>query len=104
MIVSGAIWGTALAAIPDASGVIHGCYKPSDGKLRVIDTEAGKTCASEETALVWNQTGPQGSVGPSGSQVRQVSPPISMLGRVTFSHVQADLKSGLLAVMRAMSR
>jgi hypothetical protein len=33
--------GSAWASIPDSGGVIHGCYKPSDGKLHVIDTEAG---------------------------------------------------------------
>jgi hypothetical protein len=50
--------GIASAAIPDSGGVIHGCYKTSDGKLRVINTEAGQTCSSGETALSWNQTGP----------------------------------------------
>src|SRR6266508_3793074 len=67
IVVGAALWGTALAAIPDAGGVIHGCYKPSDEKLRVIDTEAGRTCASNETALSWNQTGPQGPTGPTGA-------------------------------------
>jgi hypothetical protein len=31
----------ALAAIPSANGVIHGCYKQFGGTLRVIDAEAG---------------------------------------------------------------
>jgi hypothetical protein len=33
-------------AIPDAGGVIHGCYKktsPNQGTLRVIDTEKAQT-------------------------------------------------------------
>ena len=33
--------GFALASIPDADGVIHGCCRMSDGQLRVIDTDAG---------------------------------------------------------------
>jgi hypothetical protein len=61
--------GIAYAAIPDASGVIHGCYKkssPNQGTLRVIDTERGQTCSSSENALSWNQTGPKGATGPTG--------------------------------------
>jgi hypothetical protein len=53
--------GIAYATIPDAGGVIHGCYKNSNGALRVIDTGAGATCSAAETALAWNQTGPPGS-------------------------------------------
>jgi hypothetical protein len=48
--------GMALASIPDANGVIHGCIK-STGVLRVIDYPK-KQCASSEKSLNWNQTGP----------------------------------------------
>jgi hypothetical protein len=68
VVIGAVVWGTALAAIPDAGGVIHGCYKSSDGKLRVIDTEAGHTCGSGETAVSWNQTGPQGPTGATGPE------------------------------------
>ncbi len=54
------------ASIPDAGGVIHGCYKTNQGTLRVIDTDAGQTCANSEAALNWNQTGPAGPQGPAG--------------------------------------
>jgi hypothetical protein len=60
------VGGIAYASIPDANGVIHGCRKNSGGALRVIDTDAGQTCAGNETALSWNQTGPQGPPGPAG--------------------------------------
>lgn len=53
----------AYASIPDASGVIHGCRKNSDGQLRVIDSDAGQTCANGWTPLNWSQTGPQGPPG-----------------------------------------
>ena len=56
----------AYASIPDASGVIHGCRKNSDGSVRVIDSDAGQTCANGWTALNWSQTGPQGPAGPAG--------------------------------------
>jgi hypothetical protein len=56
----------AAAAIPDANGVIHACRKNNGGTLRVIDTDAGQTCASNETALNWSQTGPQGPPGAGG--------------------------------------
>jgi hypothetical protein len=54
------------ASIPDANGVIDGCYDSGNGKLRVIDTAAGEVCRSSETALSWNQTGQQGPAGLRG--------------------------------------
>jgi len=64
--------GMALASIPDAGGVIHGCYLTTGppqarGALRVIDTDAGQACVSGEIAITWNQTGPQGPEGPAGA-------------------------------------
>ena len=35
-----AVSGVAVASIPDAGGVIHGCISTRTGALRVIDTEA----------------------------------------------------------------
>jgi len=50
------------AAIPDPSGVIHACYR-ANGNLRLVDRSS---CTSSETALTWNQTGPQGPAGTPG--------------------------------------
>jgi hypothetical protein len=50
------------AAIPDPSGVIHACYR-ANGNLRLVDKS---NCTSGETALTWNQTGPQGPAGAPG--------------------------------------
>ena len=61
--------GIAYAAIPDASGVIHGCYKNQNGQLRVIDPAASH-CRHSETAISWNQTGPPGPPGISGYEER----------------------------------
>jgi hypothetical protein len=64
VVISGVI---AYANIPGANGVIHGCYDTSTGTLRVIDFEAGQKCrVPGESALNWNQTGPQGPQGPTG--------------------------------------
>jgi hypothetical protein len=52
------------AAIPDPSGAIHACYR-SNGNLRLVDKSG---CTSSETALTWNQTGPQGPAGAPGPQ------------------------------------
>jgi hypothetical protein len=63
--------GIAYATIPDASGVIHGCYKkssPNQGTLRVIDTDKAQACSNAETALDWSQTGPPGPKGDQGLQ------------------------------------
>jgi len=67
----GAVVGAVLAggavtfaAIPDSSGVIHGCYQKNVGNLRVID--AGGSCRPSEIAISWSQTGPPGAPGPQG--------------------------------------
>jgi hypothetical protein len=62
-ITGGAI---AYASIPDANGVIHGCYTVKGGSLRVIDTAKGQTCATGQHSLNWNQKGTQGPPGPPG--------------------------------------
>jgi Collagen triple helix repeat (20 copies) len=59
--------GFAYAAIPDASGVINGCVGGS-GHLRVLDATSGETCKDNETALSWNQRGPQGDKGETGER------------------------------------
>ena len=65
------------ASIPDSNGVIHGCFRKSDGRLRAISTDRGQTCARGERKLNWNQTGtpgqdgdqgPEGPEGPQGEQ------------------------------------
>ena len=61
----------ASASIPDSAGVIHGCYKPTSNggvsPLGVVDTALpGGTCPKGQTALSWNQTGPQGPAGAAG--------------------------------------
>jgi hypothetical protein len=62
-ITGGAI---AYASIPDATGVIHGCYTVKGGSLRVIDTAKGQKCATGQQSLNWNQKGTQGPPGPAG--------------------------------------
>lgn len=64
--------GMAVGAIPDSGGVIHACYNPRVGVVRVIDTEASppQTCATRfgEVAVSWNQKGPKGDTGVQGPQ------------------------------------
>ena len=60
------VGGIAYATIPDASGVIHACYKTGQGTLRVIDPDKAQTCSSAETQLDWSKTGPQGLPGQQG--------------------------------------
>lgn len=57
--------GIAYATIPDAHGVIHGCYSKT-GALRVVDAPT-QSCAKNETALDWNTAGPTGTQGPTGA-------------------------------------
>lgn len=54
----GAISTTVVrAAIPDTSGLIHGCRTTVTGSLRVVDSETGGTCSPAEVPLNWNETG-----------------------------------------------
>jgi hypothetical protein len=69
VVVAIAVGGIAYAAIPDSSGVIHGCYQ-KNGNLRVIDSSSEKGCRPSEKPLSWSQTGPRGltgSTGPTGA-------------------------------------
>lgn len=59
------ILGTASAAIPNAQGVIYGCYTHTDGSLRVINYPK-KSCLTGETQLSWNKQGQPGQSGTSG--------------------------------------
>jgi hypothetical protein len=62
--------GVAYATIPGSDGVIHSCYNAGSnpsGQLRVIDPASGATCAKNERALNFNQTGPKGDPGIPGT-------------------------------------
>jgi hypothetical protein len=58
---------TAHAAIPDSSGLIHGCYQTVTGVTRVIDP-AVAPCRVDEKNVDWNESGPPGVPGPQGPQ------------------------------------
>jgi type VI secretion system secreted protein Hcp len=63
----GAGTAVAIAAIPASNGTIHACYSTTGtptGAARIVDET--DTCAANENALTWNQTGPTGPAGPSG--------------------------------------
>ena len=73
LVVTGVVAALALgsiawAAIPDAGGVVHGCYDKGSGQLRVTDTQTNvpKACTVKEAALDWNLRGAQGLPGPQG--------------------------------------
>src|SRR3954452_17578706 len=69
VVLGAAVFGVVSAvqaAIPNSTGVIHGCYQKNVGNLRVIDPSAGGKCRPPEIAIQWSQTGPQGPVGPQG--------------------------------------
>jgi type VI protein secretion system component Hcp len=59
------IGAAAYAALQDGSGVIHACVD-GKGATRIIDV-AVDACKKGETAISWNQTGPQGPAGASGT-------------------------------------
>jgi hypothetical protein len=68
VVLAAAVGGVAYASIPDSSGVIHGCYLPGIGLLRVYDPQSpiSHKCGAKEKQLDWNQVGPAGPAGPSG--------------------------------------
>src|SRR5712692_4075467 len=52
--------------IPDANGVIHGCYSEQNGDLRIVT--GPEDCRKSEVAIALNQVGPQGQQGATGPQ------------------------------------
>jgi hypothetical protein len=86
----------AYAAIPDGSGMIHGCYSKRDGSLRVIDPAAGDSCGSKEASLDWSQTGPPGPPGPSAGFLAAKRAQVDLLpGAVDTTIVSiSDLPAG----------
>jgi hypothetical protein len=74
--LAGLVLGMALAGsvawatIPNAAGVINGCYRTSlddeKGQLRLVDDPS--SCRSNETAIHWNREGAPGAAGLSGAQ------------------------------------
>lgn len=75
IVLAGALFAIATAveaAIPDPSGVIHGCYAKTSqgavpaGSLRVVDTGFGQSCNANEGTVNWSQTGPKGPTGAAG--------------------------------------
>jgi hypothetical protein len=100
-VLGGAMTATVLASIPDSGGVIHGCYR-SNGSLSIIDS-ATQTCTGNETALNWNQTGPQGPAGPQGPQ-GPAGPAGANADPIAYGNIQAPANwhnPGPLTVLRS---
>lgn len=56
------ISGAAVAT--ESTTVINACYNNENGLTRIVENDAD--CRAAETAISWNQTGPQGPAGPAG--------------------------------------
>jgi hypothetical protein len=91
----------ALASIPDANGIIHGCRHDNTGALRVIDTATGQKGVSLETALNWNQTGPQGPASSNSfsSTIVTVSVPVDP---GTFNQATASCPPGHVVTVEGL--
>ena len=70
VIVGGVVY--AVGTIPSSDGTIHACFLSHandlerQGNLRIVSDPS--KCKDTETAISWNQAGPQGSQGPAGAQ------------------------------------
>ena len=77
--IFGVLGGLAYASIPDAAGVIHGCYRTSiddqKGQLRIVEDPA--SCRSNEQPIQWNEQGAPGAPGEDGTD--GVSPTVAQL-------------------------
>jgi len=63
MLLAG-IGAVSYAALKDSTGIIHACVD-NKGATRIIDVSVD-ACRKNETAISWNQTGPQGLPGAPG--------------------------------------
>jgi hypothetical protein len=93
-----ALGGVAYSAIPDAGGVIHGCYANTRGAVRVIDSAA--SCDPGETALNWSQQGPAGPTGATGPQGPEGPPGQPPAFTKSVAKVSVDDNIGFVEVAR----
>jgi hypothetical protein len=84
--------GTAYAAIPDANGVIHGCYNVITGSARIID---GNSCNLLEKAVTWQQIGPRGPAGATGAQGAQGPQGPAGAPNITVGHGNVNVNTPL---------
>ena len=69
LVVVGLILATAGAVTAQSSSqVISGCYENKSGLLKVITMSSSSCDPKSETAISWNQVGPQGPPGEQGPQ------------------------------------
>jgi hypothetical protein len=66
LVALAALGGVAWASIPSTNGIIYGCYNKRSGVLRVINTSVRQRCRRRESALNWEEVGPQGKRGATG--------------------------------------
>ncbi len=64
--------GVTYATTRQTNRTYRGCYNKKTGLLRLV-THSASHCTRSESAIVWNQTGPQGLQGPQGSAGRTVA-------------------------------
>src|SRR5204862_6325224 len=68
--IAGAVAGFAVAQIPGANGVIHGCYSQWGGAIRLAGE--GRACKTVELRISWKKMrqlwplSPGGDSGPGG--------------------------------------
>ena len=67
-LTAGVALGTTLVAseYTDAEGRYHACVQRENGNVRIV--VPGAACRETESAIDWNQRGPQGPPGPAGAQ------------------------------------
>ncbi len=59
------IFAVLAATIAESSAQINGCYNSQTGLLRILLNSYAE-CPPDETAIVWNQTGPEGDKEDAG--------------------------------------
>jgi hypothetical protein len=91
------IGGAAYAAVPGPDGTISACAD-GNGRLRVIDAEAGTTCKTSERPLAWNQQGPAGPQGSPGISGYELVEAVSANDSSSPKQVFADCPAGKRAI------
>ena len=88
VVVAAVVGGIAYASIPDANGVIHGCYRKTTGELIVATSDKG--CEEGWKPLDWSQSGPTGLTGPTGpTGPTGVTGPTGPTGALSSAYVDA---------------
>src|SRR4051794_6820668 len=73
--IAGTAW--AMKSPIDSAGVVHACYNPSTGSVR-LNVTGSCPAKGDRTPITWSVTGPPGTAGKDAVAPREVHIPLPL--------------------------